>query len=142
MTTDRYLRQLWELDAKIQNRLDDLQYYRSLMYGIRAISNDDKVQTSGNFDRIGNQVAKLIELEDKLEICVKTYIEKRQSIVQQIESLDDVPKRQVLYNRYIKHLAFPNIARQLGYSERQVFRIYKSALSEFENKFGETYKGK
>ena len=64
MKTKDYLSQVSRLNKMINNKLSEISQLRELSISISAIGNDEKVQTSPNFDKIGTTVAKIDEMEN------------------------------------------------------------------------------
>ena len=53
-------------------------------------------------------------------------------ILDRINSLSSENERDVLFYRYIKGLAWWEIAEKMGYSERHITRIHGEALAHFQ----------
>jgi DNA-directed RNA polymerase specialized sigma subunit len=126
----------------IKNKITELSTLREMCYGLSAISNEERVQTTPNHDKIGTVLAKLDSLERKIDGLVDEYADKREKIISQIDSMDDECVYNVLFARYIEKKTFEKIATEMNYSFRQVTRIHGRALREFEKKFGNEYLGK
>ena len=124
----------------IKNKISELSALREICYGLSAISNEERVQTTPNHDKIGTVVSKLDELERKIDALVDEYADKRDKIISQIDSMDDEVIYNVLFARYIEKKTFERIAADMTYSFRQICRIHNKALKEFEKKFGQEYK--
>ena len=59
-------------------------------------------------------------------------IDSRNKVKQVINQITDGQYRDVLNLRYINALPWEQIAVELGYSWRQVHRLHKKAIAEFE----------
>ena len=123
----------------IKNKISELASLKEMYCGLTAITNEERVQTTPNFDKIGTIISKLDELERKLDDLVDVYTVKRAKIVRQIESMDDSVIYNVLFARYIEKKTFERIAADMNYSFRQITRIHTKALKVFESKFGHEY---
>lgn len=139
MDTKQYLNQISRLDLMIKNKITELSTLREMCYGLSAISNEERVQTTPNHDKIGTVVAKLDSLERKIDALVDEYADKREKIISQIDSIDDECLYNVLFARYIEKKTFEKIATEMNYSFRQVTRIHGRALREFEKHYGSEY---
>lgn len=139
METKQYLNQISRLDLMIKNKITELSTLREMCYGLSAISNEERVQSTPNHDKIGTVVAKLDSLERKIDALVDEYADKREKIINQIDSMDDECVYNVLFARYIEKKTFEKIATEMNYSFRQVTRIHGRALREFEKRYGNEY---
>ena len=139
MKTKDYLSQVSRLNKMINNKLSEISQLRELSVSISAIGNDEKVQTSPNFDKIGTAIAKIDELESNLDKMIDEYLVKRERIIAQIDTMEEESVYQILFSRYIEKKTFEKIATEMKYSWRQIVRLHGKALQQFEKKYGEEY---
>ena len=99
----------------------------------------ERVQTTPNFDKIGTKYAKIDEMERKIDGMVDELVDKKEKIIQQIDSMEDEITYIILFARYIEKKTFEVIATEMKYSWRQVVRLHGTALKQFEKKYGEGY---
>nr|DAX03504.1 MAG TPA: Protein of unknown function (DUF1492) [Bacteriophage sp.] len=139
MKTKDYLSQVSRLNKMINNKLSEIHQLRELSVSISAIGNDERVQTSPNFDKIGTAIAKIDELENNLDKMIDEYLVKRERIIAQIDTMEEESVYQILFSRYIEKKTFEKIATEMEYSWRQIVRLHGKALQQFEKKYGEEY---
>ena len=139
MKTKDYLSQVSRLNKMINNKLSEISQLRELSVSISAIGNDEKVQTSPNFDKIGTAIAKIDELENNLDKMIDEYLVKRERIIAKIDTMEEESVYQILFSRYIEKKTFEKIATEMKYSWRQIVRLHGKALQQFEKKYGEEY---
>ena len=96
MKTKDYLSQVSRLNKMINNKLSEISQLRELSISISAIGNDEKVQTSPNFDKIGTAIAKIDELESNLDKMIDEYLVKRERIIAQIDTMEEESVNQIL----------------------------------------------
>lgn len=142
METQQYLQQISRLDRMIKNKIAEIAELKELACSISAINTDDKVKSTPNFDKIGSNIAKIQELEYKLDVIIDEYVDKRNLIMSQIESIEDEIQYQILFARYIQRKKFEEIAVEIKYSYKQTRRLHTKALKTFKSKFGEKYSEK
>ena len=123
----------------INNKLVELAQLKELACSISAVSGEDRVMVTPNFDKIGTKQAKIDEMERNIDALVDEYIIKRDKIVSQIDSMEDENVYNVLFSRYIEKKTFEVIATEMNYSWRQTIRLHGIALKKFEQKYGATY---
>ena len=140
MTTKEYLCQISRLDRMINNKLSEISQLRELAMSISAVKNEERVQTTPNFDKIGTSYCKIEAMEEKLDKLIDEFVDKKNLIISQIDKIENETYYEILFARYIEKKTFEKIADEMTYSWRQVIRLHGRALQEFEKKYGNTYK--
>ena len=140
MDTKQYLQQISRLDRMINNKLAEISQLRELAMSVSAVKNEERVQTTPNFDKIGNAYCKIEEMEEKLDKLIDEFVDKKNLIISQIDKIENETYYEILFARYIEKKTFEKIADEMTYSWRQVIRLHGRALQEFEKKYGNTYK--
>ena len=139
MTTKEYLGQISRLNRMINNKLTEIAQLKDMAVSISATQSGERVQTTPNFDKIGTKYAKIDEMERKIDGMVDELVDKKEKIIQQIDSMEDENTYNILFARYIEKKTFEVIATEMKYSRRQVVRLHGTALKQFEKKYGEGY---
>lgn len=139
MTTKEYLGQISRLNRMINNKLTEIAQLKDMAVSISAPQSGERVQTTPNFDKIGTKYAKIDEMERKIDGMVDELVDKKEKIIQQIDSMGDENTYNILFARYIEKKTFEVIATEMKYSWRQVVRLHGTALKQFEKKYGEGY---
>lgn len=135
MTTREYLSQIRRYDKKISNKREEILNLRSMVYGTSAPMGGDRVQKSGDKDKLGSFMSEIVDMEQEL----KKMISKRCSIVQEIENLENVDEYDVLAKKYILQKNVKEIASETGKTPRQIFSVTSRAIDNFEKKYGYKY---
>lgn len=139
MTTKEYLSQVSRINKMINNKLSEVYQIKTLACSISVAVGEERVQSSGSQDRLGNTVAKFVDLEKEVDVMIDELIEKRKILINQIDSLENEIYYELLTLKYIKGDKLDKIADDMGYSFRQITRIHGAALLDFEKKYGKTY---
>ena len=142
MDTKQYLSQISRLDRMIKNKMTELSQYRDLACGLSAVTNEERVLSSPDFDKMTGKVAKILEMEQKIDSLIDEYVDKKNLIVSQIDSMENETYYQILFSRYIEKKNFEKIADEMSYSWRQIIRLHGRALQEFDKVYGNIYKTK
>ena len=140
MTTKEYLCQISRLDRMINNKLAEISQLRELAMSVSAVKNEERVQNTPNFDKIGTAYCKIEEMEEKLDKLIDEYVDKKNLIISQIDGIENETYYEILFARYIEKKTFEKIADEMTYSFRNVTRLHGRALQEFEKKYGNLYK--
>lgn len=140
METKQYLNQIERLEKQIQNKLSEIYQLKTMACSVTVSKETDRVQTSPDKDRLGSTVAKIVDLEKETDKLVDEFVDKRNHIIGQIDSMENVDYYHILSLRYVSRNTFDDIANKTGWSIRQTFRIHGQALVEFEKEYGAEYK--
>lgn len=124
----------------INNKLAEISQLRELAMSVSAITNEERVKTTPNFDKIGTAYCKIAEMEEKLDKLIDEYVDKKNLIISQIDGIENETYYEILFARYIEKKTFEKIADEMTYSFRNVTRLHGRALHDFEKKYGNLYK--
>ena len=139
MTTKDYLSQIGRLNRMINNKLIEIQQLRVMAANVSAVSNEEKVQSTPNFDKMGTTFAKIEEMEEKLDSLIDDFIDRKNHIIAQIDGIDNELSYVILFSRSIERKSLEKIATELNYSYKSINRYHGAALKEFEEKYGKEY---
>ena len=139
MTTKEYLNQIERLDKMITNKLSEIYQLKIMACSITVSGDSERVQTSGNQDKLGSTIAKIVDLERETDELVDSLVDKRKEILRQIDNMKNIDHYDVLHKHYVERRTFQDIADSGNWSIRQVFNIHGRALQEFEKMYGNTY---
>lgn len=127
-----YLRKIELFDANINNRISDLQELKSLVTKITATISPVCVSGSGNQDRLGDAVAKIVDMQDEINRKIDKYIALKKEISAMLEQIQDPDQVKVLHMRYFEYKSWEQIAFEMNYSYRNVCYIHGKALQAVE----------
>lgn len=142
MTAKEYLSEVQRLQTIIEQKQERIKEIRERVSTVQAVRFDlEKVQGSRQTDRIGEAVAKIVDLETELENDVMNILCYRHEIINQIHKLDNPLYMQLLFKRYIEGKDFKTIARETKFAYDYIKAIHKPALKAFEVANKELFKG-
>jgi DNA-directed RNA polymerase specialized sigma subunit len=73
-------------------------------------------------------IADKTELEERIESLKEKQKDIRREIIREIDTLDDYRHTDVLESFFIKCMSLEDIADELGYTPRHVYRLYSEAV--------------
>jgi hypothetical protein len=85
-------------------------------------------------DKLGEDVAKIIDAESKLSDAIELLIATQREVERTIDSVDDERLRNILYRRYICGDKWEVIAVALNIEYRWLLRLHGRALQEVQKK--------
>lgn len=139
LETKKYLSQIERLDRVIQNKLTEIYQLKTMACNIVVSTENERVQSSGDKERMASTVAKIVDIEREIDSLIDVQLERKNTIIGQIESLENNDMYHILFNRYVKRASYGDIAKEMNYSERHIITLHGEALQEFERKFGNLY---
>lgn len=86
------------------------------------------MQSSGGTDKIGDIVARIVDLENTIQSDIDLYIRGQSEIYALINRLEDSKFKLILQKRYLLFEKWDDIAAEMGYIDvRNVFYLHKRA---------------
>jgi RNA polymerase sigma factor (sigma-70 family) len=132
MTAKEYLNQARHLDALINCRLREIDYWKDLSSGVSGSSFEPHYNpnhpTEAPFVRC---LEKIDEIQRSVEEKVAYLIKLRDEINSRIDMLDNREEQLLLRYRYLDGCTWEEIGRMLNVSLRTVHRIHGMALQHF-----------
>ena len=134
MMTDAkaYLQQVKLYDTHINNKLEELSRLKALSTQITSTIKDVPAFGGGSQDKLGDIVAKIVDLENEINEAVDAYIDKQREIGRLLERLEDADQVAVLHKRYFEYMPWEQIALEMHMTYRNVCYIHGRALQEME----------
>lgn len=133
MKPKEYLQQIQKLDVMINQKTAEKSELRKFDGVLGIDYSGDKVQSSPKGDApFTKSVERIIDLEKEIDDMIDQYVNFKDQIINEIQSLSNVTYIEILYKRYIKYKRLEVIAVELGYSYQYVRVMHGYALQEFE----------
>ena len=139
MNTKQYLGQIERLDRMIQNKLSEIYQLKTMACSVTVSNDGERIQKSGDKDKLGSTVSKIVDLERETDDLIDKFVEKRKHIVKQIDDMEDIDYYHILSMRYVSRNTFEDISEKTNWSIRKVFLLHGKALLEFEKLYGDEY---
>ena len=133
MTAKEYLNQARHLDALINCRLREIDYWRDLSSSVSGTRFDGMPHspnrpTEAPFVRC---LEKIDEIQRSVEEKITYLVRLKEEINTAIDKLENRDEQLVLRYRYLDDCTWEVISRMLNVSLRTVHRIHGSALQNF-----------
>ncbi|MEE0981456.1 MAG: DUF1492 domain-containing protein [Acutalibacteraceae bacterium] len=132
MNADEFLKQIERADTLIDSKLSELYRLRCLVTSITVPTDREAIQTSGVSDKVGNTVAKIVDLENEIDDMIDEYIDTRNKCIGVIEQLKDTLQYKVIHMRYVEYKSYVEIEDELNYSHQWIMDVRRAALREIE----------
>jgi hypothetical protein len=132
MTADEFLKQIERADKVISNKLYEVQRLRVLAVSTTVPTDREAVQTSGVSDKVGNIVAKIIDLENEINELIDEYVDLQRLCIGVIESVRNPVQYTVLHKHYVQYKSFAEIAEEEHYSYDGIMKVKRKALEQVD----------
>lgn len=139
MTTKEYLNQIGKLTFMIEAKFEELYRLQTLACRVTVATDGERVKSSPAPDRMADAVEKIIKCEEELNALIKRTVNQRSQIIKMIDALDNPNSHKILTLRYVQELTDKEIASKMNIAPSHVYKVQKTALIEFEEKYGDKY---
>jgi F-type H+-transporting ATPase subunit b len=76
----RFLQQVKLYDSKINSLLEELDNLKAMVLKITTTLKQDVVSSGGNQDKIGDAIAKIVDLEAEINAAVDGFVNKKKAV--------------------------------------------------------------
>lgn len=130
LSPKKYLQQVYNCNIVIEFKIREINYLRELAQKVTPVISEDKVQTGFNGDKLGDTIAKLVDIESQINAQIDKYIEIRDEVNRMIDTLENADQRLILRLRYLEFMSWDCIETSYPYSRSTIFRLHKQGLKE------------
>lgn len=109
MRAIEFLLQLKKLDKMIENKLIEKESWKAMATGTTAQMGGERVQSSGNQQKIEAAVVKFIEIEKEIDSCIDEMIDTKKDVISVLEQLN-VSEYDLLHKMYVQYFTLQEIA--------------------------------
>lgn len=134
MKAREYLEQLQKMDVAINQNiawLYELKNIRKELKGVNYTSQKVKTSKSNRAD-FEKTLLIIMDMEQNINDSIDKFVDQKNEIIKQIQSLDNHKYVQVLYKKYVEYKRLEEIAIEMHYSYQYIKEIHKKALQEFK----------
>ncbi len=131
MTAKEYLRDVYEVNKKINAKLDYIERLETIATKMTPSLQVDKVQTSKT-ETNEDTIIKLIGAREELRKLVDDHFEIQKKAIEMINKLEDGVLQEILIYRYLFAMSFTEIANKLNYSHSHIKNLHNKAIKDLE----------
>lgn len=132
MDAKEYLQQVRNADILIKDKMEELAELETLATKINALNEGERVQASGNQDKMADVVCKIADLKTDIEAEVDNLLKLKREVRNVINRVSEPVLMSVLHKRYLQFKQWEQIAVELDVSWRHTLRLHGKALREIE----------
>ncbi|MDL2301316.1 hypothetical protein LJC58_03070 [Lachnospiraceae bacterium OttesenSCG-928-D06] len=135
MKVKNYLEQVEILDTKINQKIDQLNDLKLRSTSTGGFDYSERVQTSPSGDSLCRAVTDYVALEDEINADIDHFVDFKNKIINQIQTMTDVKYMKLLYMKYVQYKSLEYIAVEMNYSYPYVKELHGVALQQFQNTY-------
>lgn len=113
MDAKAFLERVWKYEIEISNKQAEIERLNDQSYSLSALSDGERVQTSGNPHKTTNAVDRKIDIEREIRKAEKERAAAREEIIAVISQLSPM-MYSVLYMRYLRFMQTEEISEEMG----------------------------
>lgn len=132
MKAKEYLLQVKKLDRMINNKLIEIEMWKSIASGTSAKADGERVQSSSNQQKMEDAICKYISIESELDADIDRLVNIKMEVISTIEQLK-VDEYDVLHKEYIQYKELDEIAEDMEKTYSWVTTIKGKALKNLQD---------
>lgn len=125
------MRQVRKIDRIINNKLCELEHWKSIALGASTYSESERVQSSGSKEKMADAVCRYTEIESEINAKIGLLIDTKRDVINTIEKLNEA-EYDVLHKIYIQNMDFQELAIQMGKSYSTIINLHGRALEHLQ----------
>lgn len=126
-----YLERIKWYDVLIDSKLEELATLNSMVGRITPVMNTTGGGVSGNQDKLGDTIAKIVDLQSEINRDVDMFVDMKREASVLLKKIKQPEFFQVLHKRYILGESLERITADMGYTHRGMCYLHGRALQAF-----------
>lgn len=128
MTAKAYLSQSLRLNQRINSKLEQIQSLRELATKCTPFLTGMPKAPNQDGSLMADTVLKIIDLEEELQKDIDRLVDLKKEIMAVVKAVDNMECQTLLEQRYLCFKSWEQIAVDMGYNVRHVYRLHDEAL--------------
>ena len=130
MTAKEYLSQAHRLDQRIDAKIAQVKSLNDLATKCTATITGMPRNPNGGGSTMETAVCKIIDLQDEINRDIDRLVDLKREIMEVIKAVADMEYQILLEKRYLCFHTWEQIAVDMGYNVRHLYRIHDEALDK------------
>ena len=128
MTKKEYLSQAYRLDQRINSKLAQVTALNDLATKCTTTLTDMPRNPSRGISTMADAVEKIVDLQAEINRDIDALVDLKRNIVRAIKAVANTEYQTILELRYLCFKTWEQIAVDMGYNVRHVYRIHDEAV--------------
>jgi len=134
MTVKAYLSQAFLLEQKINSKVAQAESLRNAATKAGVELNGMPPSASRNVSGMEDIIAKMVDLQNDIADHMNRLLDLKREVAEIINQIDSHKHQLVLELRYLCYKNWEDIADELNYQRKYLFRLHKQALEKVDTK--------
>ncbi len=130
MTAKEFLSQAYRLDERINCKIQEVESLNSLAHKCTSTLSGMPKSPSGSTSRMEDVIVKIIDLQTEINSDIDRLVDLKAEIVKAIKAVENTEYQTILEKRYLCFQTWEQIAVDMGFNVRHVYRLRDEALEE------------
>lgn len=123
-----YLEQAYRIDQRINSKIEQVASLHNLATKANSTLTDMPGSPNRNIHRMEDIIVKIVDLENDINQDIDMLVDLKTEIMQVIKKVDDLELQTLLEQRYLNFRTWEQIAVDMGYNVRHLYRMHDKAL--------------
>ena len=132
MTVKEYFNQAYQLDARINSKIEQVSRLHELATKATSTLSDMPGSATRNTHRMEDTIIKIIDLENEINKEIDRLVDLKTEMTRVISSVQNMEYQRLLELRYLCFRSWKQIADEMGYSKQHIFRLHNDALEKVD----------
>ena len=128
MNAKEYLNRAYRIDQRIQSKQEQLNALNDLARKCSSTLNDMPHTATCSSSPMADAVCKILDLEKELAKDIIELICLKAEISTAIKNVESIDYQLILEKRYLLCKSWPEIAIEMGYKMRYLYKLHNDAL--------------
>lgn len=130
MTTKEYLGQAYRLDQRINSKLEQVASLNELATKCTSTLTGMPRNHKHGTSTMADAVAKIVDLQAEIYCDIDGLVDLEREVVRLIKTVDNTECQTLLELRYLCFKTWEQIAVDMGYNVRHVYRLHDEAIKK------------
>lgn len=128
MTAKEYLGQAYRLDQRINSKLEQVASLNALAMKCTSTLTGMPRNPNRGTSTMADAVAKIVDLQAEINRDIDRLVDLKREMVRLIKAVDNTEYQTLLELRYLCFKTWEQIAVDMGYNVRHVYRLHDEAV--------------
>jgi len=128
MTTKEYLGQAYRLDQRINSKLEQIASLNELATKCTGVLTGMPRNPNRGTSTMADAVVKIVDLQAEINRDIDRLVDLKREMVRLIKAVDNTEYQTLLELRYLCFKTWEQIAVDMGYNVRHVYRLHDEAV--------------
>ncbi len=125
-----YLEQAYRIDQRINCKMEQVSSLHSLATKATSTITDMPGSPTRNIHKMEDIITKIVDLENEINDDIDKLVDLKAEITTVIKEEDEPEMQSLLEQRYLNFRTWEQIAVDMGYNVRHLYRMHDKALKK------------